>query len=79
MEGISSTTSETCPPVPDRELRPMVAMVFRAGLPAGISTDPPGLAAKQLAAVSTHWRSTSAPEQERVASPSPMWRRAVDA
>ncbi len=55
----------------------MVAVVGHAGFPSETCGALAGSAAKQLAAVSSHCLSTSAPEQLRL--PSPMSSLAVNA
>ena len=67
--GTSSTTSATAPFVEPSVVRPMVAVVLSLGFPAGILCPWPGSPAKQLAALTTHCGSTSAPEQALVRSP----------
>ncbi|CAM5694136.1 hypothetical protein SVIOM342S_05304 [Streptomyces violaceorubidus] len=73
VRGTSSTTVRTAPPVPVRSARPMVAVVVRAGLPAGTVRLSAGFSAKQLAAVSSQSLSTRTPEQPRSWSPTMIW------
>ncbi|RPK64986.1 hypothetical protein EES43_08775 [Streptomyces sp. ADI96-02] len=72
VRGTNSVIPTTFPPVPLRSVRPMVAVVFSAGAPAGTGNAGAPGAAKQLLAVRIHWASTRDPEQARLFSPSPM-------
>ncbi len=67
--GTSSLTSVTAPPEALTSVRPTVTVVFHFGAPSATRVSL-GSSEKQRAAVSTHCRSTSAPEQLR--APSPM-------